>query len=93
VYNLMNTISSGLPTTSSTQGSPYWLPNSERPRSRLNRKEGVNVVSAAGSLQPVTVGYQCGCYNSRPAIGEFKVSEEELVERGIENGYLYNSPQ
>jgi hypothetical protein len=46
-----------------------------------------------GSLQPVMVGYQCGCYNSRPAMAEFKVSEEELVERGIEGGYLYNSPK
>jgi hypothetical protein len=39
-----------------------------------------------GSLQPVRVGYRCGCYNSRPAEGEFTVSEEELVqlaERGI----------
>jgi Putative DNA-binding domain len=42
-----------------------------------------------GSLQPVTVAYQCSCYNSRPAKGEFTVSEDQLVEHGIVGGFIY----
>jgi hypothetical protein len=44
-------------------------------------------------VAPVTAAYQCGCYNSRPAVGEFTVSEEELVERGIEGGFIYGFPR
>jgi hypothetical protein len=33
--------------------------------------------------------YQCGCYNSRPAAGEFTVTDDELVDRGIDGGFIY----
>jgi hypothetical protein len=42
-----------------------------------------------GSVQPVIAAYRCGCYNSRPTAGEFTISDDELVERGIEGGFIY----
>lgn len=42
-----------------------------------------------GLVQPVTVAYQCGCYNSRPAVEEFTVSDDALVEHGIVGGVIY----
>jgi hypothetical protein len=42
-----------------------------------------------GSVQPVTIAYQCGCYNSRPTAGEFTISADQLVEHGIEGGFIY----
>jgi hypothetical protein len=51
--------------------------------------EGGQLRIVRGSVRPVTVAYQCGCYNSRPAAGEFTVSDDELVDRGIEGGFIY----
>jgi hypothetical protein len=42
-----------------------------------------------GLLQPVTVSYQCGCYNSHPEAGEFTISDDELVKHGIVGGLIY----
>jgi hypothetical protein len=42
-----------------------------------------------GSFQPVTVAYQCGCYNSRPTVGKFTISDNDLVEHGIDGGFIY----
>jgi hypothetical protein len=42
-----------------------------------------------GSLRPVKVAYQCGCYNARPAAGEFVVSDVDLVKHGIVGGFIY----
>jgi hypothetical protein len=42
-----------------------------------------------GSLQPVAVIYQCGCYNSRPSVGEFTVPDDELVKGGVTGGFMY----
>jgi hypothetical protein len=52
-------------------------------------REGGQCRIRRGTLQPVTVAHQSGCYNSRPKTGEFTVSDDELVEQGIVGGYIY----
>jgi Putative DNA-binding domain len=59
------------------------------PEIPIEPREGAQCRIVRGSLQPVTTAYQCGCYNSRPAVGEFTVSDNELVDRGIVGAFIY----
>jgi hypothetical protein len=59
------------------------------PEIRVFPRRGGQSQIPRGSVQPVTVAYQCGCYNSRPTAGEFTISDDQLVERGIEGGFIY----
>jgi hypothetical protein len=59
------------------------------PEIRVFPRGGGQCQIPRGSVQPVTVAYRCGCYNSRPTAGEFTVSDDELVDRGIEGGFIY----
>jgi hypothetical protein len=59
------------------------------PEIPVEPREGGQCRVRRGSLQPVTVAYRCGCHNSRPTAGEFTISDAQLVERGIEGGFIY----
>jgi hypothetical protein len=59
------------------------------PEIRVEPQGSVQCRILRGSLQPVRVTYQCGCYNSRPTVGQFTASDDELVERGIEGGFIH----
>jgi hypothetical protein len=59
------------------------------PEIPVEPREGRRCRVVRGTLKPVTVAYQCGCYNSRPATGKFTVSDDELVEHGIVGGFIY----
>ena len=58
------------------------------PEIPVEPREGGQCRVHRGSLQPVTVAYRCGCYNTRLTAGEFTISDELLVERGIEGGFI-----
>jgi hypothetical protein len=55
----------------------------------VERREGGQWRVSRGAVRPVTVTYQCGCYNSRPGPGVFTVSDDQLVEEGIVGGFIY----
>jgi Putative DNA-binding domain len=59
------------------------------PEIRVFPRGGGQCQISRGSVQPVTVAYRCGCYNSRPTAGEFTISDDQLVERGIEGGFIH----
>ena len=52
-------------------------------------REGGHFYVKPRSLRAVSVGYQCGCYNSRPTEGEFTVSADLLIRHGIVGGFTY----
>ena len=59
------------------------------PEIPVEPREGGQFRVVRGSVRPVSFVYQCGCYNSRPAKGEFTVSDYKLVEHGIVGGFIY----
>jgi Putative DNA-binding domain len=59
------------------------------PEIPVEPREGGQFRVVRGSVRPVSFVYQCGCYNSRPAKGEFTVSDDKLVEHGIVGGFIY----